>query len=135
MPFYEHVFVARPDISPQHVEDLARQFAGVVEEGGGKLGKVEYWGVRNLAYPIYNNRKAHYVLMNLDAPPPAVKEMERQISLSDDILRKMTVRVEELEETPSAMLKGKSNNSEGRILQDLGSGGKAKTEEDTGDSR
>ena len=138
MPLYEHVFVARQDISAQHVEDLTRQFAGVVQEGGGTVGKVEYWGLRNLAFPIKNNRKGHYILLNLNAPPAAVKEMERQIGLSDDILRKMTIRVEELEEGPSAMLKGKGNN-EGRILESIGSGGakgsagEAETE-DTGET-
>jgi len=73
MPFYEHVFVARQDISPQQAEDLARNFSVIVEENGGRIARAEYWGLRNIAYRIKNNRKGHYVLLNIDAPAAAVK--------------------------------------------------------------
>ncbi len=104
MPLYEHVFLARQDISGQQVETLTEQFKSVLEENGGSVGKVEYWGVRPLAYRIKKNRKAHYSLLNISAPHAAVAEMERQMGLSDDILRFMTIRVDEHEEGQSAML-------------------------------
>lgn len=104
MPFYECVLIARSDITPQQVETLADQMAAVVAEGGGSVGKKEYWGLRNLAYRIKKNRKGHYLLMNIDAPHPAVAEMERQLRLNEDILRFLTVRVEALDEGPSAIV-------------------------------
>lgn len=104
MALYEHVFLARQDVSSQQVETLVEQFKGVIEAGGGKLEKNEYWGVKSLAYRIKKNRKAHFTLLNLDAPAAAVAEMERQMRISEDVLRFMTVRVEALEEGPSAML-------------------------------
>lgn len=104
MPYYECVFIARSDISPQQVEALAEQMAGVISEGGGRVGKREYWGLRSLAYRIKKNRKGHYMLLNLDAPPAAVAEMERQLKLNEDVLRFLTVRVDALEEGPSAMV-------------------------------
>jgi small subunit ribosomal protein S6 len=104
MPLYECVLIARSDITPQQVETLADQMAGVVTEGGGSVGKKEYWGLRNLAYRIKKNRKGHYLLMNIDAPHPAVAEMERQLRLNEDILRFLTVRVEALEEGPAAIM-------------------------------
>ncbi len=104
MPLYEHVFLARQDVSAQQVEQLVEQFKGLIEGAGGTVGKVEAWGLRSLAYRIKKNRKAHYTLMNIDAPHAAVAEMERQMGLSEDILRHMTFRVDELEEEPSAMM-------------------------------
>lgn len=104
MPLYECVLIARSDVTPQQVEGLADQMAAVIGEGGGSVGKKEYWGLRNLAYRIKKNRKGHYLLMNIDAPPPAVTEMERQLRLNEDILRFLTVRVEALEEGPSAIV-------------------------------
>lgn len=104
MPLYECVLIARSDITPQQVETLADQMAAVVAEGGGSVGKKEYWGLRNLAYRIKKNRKGHYLLMNIDAPHPAVAEMERQLRLNEDILRFLTVRVEALDEGPSAIV-------------------------------
>ena len=104
MPFYECVLIARSDITPQQVEALADQMAAVIGEGGGSVGKKEYWGLRNLAYRIKKNRKGHYLLMNIDAPPAAVTEMERQLRLNEDILRFLTVRVDALEEGPSAIV-------------------------------
>lgn len=105
MPLYEHVFLARQDISQQQVEALAKEFSQVIEEGGGRVAKNEYWGLKSLAFKIKKSRKAHYSLFNLDAPPAAVAEMERRMGLSTDIIRFMTVRVEELETEPSAQMR------------------------------
>lgn len=105
MPLYEHVFMARQDISQSQVEGLIKEYADIITEGGGKVGKVEYWGVKNLAYKIKKNRKAHYALMNLDAPHAAVAEMERRMGLSTDVIRFMTVRVEAHEAEPSIQMR------------------------------
>jgi small subunit ribosomal protein S6 len=105
MPLYEHVFLSRQDASAQQVEDLTTQFKGVIEQMGGKITKVEQWGVKSLAYRLRKNRKAHFTLLNVDAPPAAINEIERQERLSEDVLRYLTVRVEELEEGPSAMMR------------------------------
>jgi small subunit ribosomal protein S6 len=104
MPLYEHVFLARQDVSSQQVEALVEQFKGVIEQNGGKVGKVEPWGVKSLTYRIRKNRKAHFTLMNIDAPPAAVAEMERLQRINEDVLRTLTIRVDELEEGPSAMM-------------------------------
>src|SRR5947207_10794541 len=105
MPLYEHVYLARPDVSAQQVEDLTTQFKGVIEGLGGKVTKTEYWGLKSLSFRVNKNRKAHFMLLNLDAPPAAVAEIERQERINEDVLRFMTVRVEELEEGPSAMMR------------------------------
>ncbi len=104
MPLYEHVLMARQDISAQQAEALCGQFKGVLEENGGSVSKIEPWGLRSLSYKIRKNRKAHYTLMNLDAPAAAVSEMERQMSLHEDILRFLTLKVDEHEDGPSAMM-------------------------------
>ena len=101
MPLYESVFIARQDVSTTQVETLTENFATIVKDRGGEVKKREYWGLRNLTYRIKKNRKGHYVLLNIDAPPAAVLEMERTMRLSEDILRYLTVRVDELEEAPS----------------------------------
>ncbi|MEO1142299.1 MAG: 30S ribosomal protein S6 [Pseudomonadota bacterium] len=105
MALYEHTFLARQDISSQQAEALVEQFKSVLEENGGKVGKVENWGLRTSAYRIQKNRKAHYLHMNVDAPAAAIAEMERQMRINEDILRYMTIKVEEHEEGPSAMMK------------------------------
>jgi len=105
MPLYEHVFLARQDASTQQVEELTVQMTGVVEQAGGKVTKTENWGVRSLTYRMNKNRKAHFVLLNIDAPSAAVAEIERQERISEDVIRYLTVRVEELEEGPSAMMR------------------------------
>jgi small subunit ribosomal protein S6 len=105
MPLYEHVFLARQDASTQQVEELTTQMTGIVEQAGGKVTKTESWGVRSLTYRMNKNRKAHFVLMNLDAPSAAVNEIERQERISEDVIRYLTVRVEEHEEGPSAMMR------------------------------
>ena len=98
MPYYESVFIARQDVSAPQVETLADTFTEIISGGGGSVTKREYWGLRNLAYRIKKNRKGHYMLLNIDAPSEAVQEMERNMRISEDILRYMTIRVEELEE-------------------------------------
>ena len=104
MPLYEHVFMARQDVTAQQVESMIDQYRGVIEQNGGTIAKTEQWGVKSLAYRIRKNRKAHFALFNLDAPPAAVAEMERQMRISEDILRFMTVRVDAFEEGPSVMM-------------------------------
>ena len=105
MPLYEHVYLARQDLSQQQVDELTAQYKGVIEQMGGKIAKVEDWGVKSLTYRIRKNRKAHFTLLNIDAPPAALAEVERQQHISEDVLRAMTVRVDELEEGPSAMMR------------------------------
>ena len=104
MALYEHVFLVRQDVTPQQVDALVEQYKGVIEGAGGKIAKVESWGLRSLAYRIRNNRKAHYALLNIEATPAAVAEMERQMTISEDVMRFMTVRVEKHEDGPSAVL-------------------------------
>ena len=113
MPLYEHVFMARQDASPQQVDALVEQFKGVVQNAGGKVPKVEPWGLKSLTYRIRKNRKAHITLMNIDAPPAAIAEIERQERLNEDVIRYLTVRVEELEEGPSAMLRKSDRDERG----------------------
>jgi len=105
MPLYEHVYLARQDLSAQQVEELSAQYKGVVEQMGGTVSKTEYWGVKSLTFRMHKNRKAHFTLMNIEAPPAAIVEVERQERLNEDILRALTVRVEELEAGPSAMMR------------------------------
>lgn len=104
MALYEHIFLARQDVSAQQVEELTNSLTEVLAAGGGKVTKNEYWGLKSLSYRIRKNRKAHYSLLNIDAPSAAVAEMERQMRINEDILRFLTVRVDELEEGPSAMM-------------------------------
>ena len=105
MPLYEHVFLARQDASAQQVEELTAQMTGIVEQAGGKVVKTESWGVRSLTYPMNKNRKAHFVMLNIDAPSAAVAEIERQERISEDVIRYLTVKVDEHEEGPSAMMR------------------------------
>jgi small subunit ribosomal protein S6 len=105
MPLYEHVFLARQDISQAQVDALTKEYGDVISEGGGRVGKVEYWGVKPLAYKIKKNRKAHFSLMNLDAPPAAVAEMERRMRLAPDVIRFLTIRVDAHEAEPSIQMR------------------------------
>jgi small subunit ribosomal protein S6 len=114
MPLYEHVYLARQDASAQQVEALTAQYKGVIEQMGGKITKSEYWGVKSLSYRIRKNRKAHMTLFNVDAPATALAEVERQQRLNEDVLRYLTVRVEEHEEGPSAMLRKSDRDREER---------------------
>lgn len=123
MSLYEHIIIARQDISAQQAETLTQTFQTIITENGGKIAKTEYWGLRALAYKIKKNRKAHYTLVNIDAPHEAVHEMERQMRLSSDILRFMTIRVDEHEEGPSAMMR-KSERDDRRGGRPGGGGGR-----------
>src|SRR5215467_7342393 len=105
MSLYEHVYLARQDITAQQVDDMTAQYKNVIEQMGGKIAKTEYWGVKSLSYRINKNRKAHMTLLNVDAPAAALNEIERQERLSEDVLRYLTIRVDELEEGPSAMMR------------------------------
>jgi small subunit ribosomal protein S6 len=105
MPLYEHVFLTRQDASAQQVEELTAQFKDVIEQMGGKVAKTEQWGVKSLSYRLRKNRKAHFTMFNVDAPAAALNEIERQERLSEDILRYITIRVDEHEEGPSAMMR------------------------------
>ena len=112
MALYESVFIARQDISAPQVEALADQFTKVVTDGGGNVAKREYWGLRGLSFRIKKNRKGHYMLLNIDAPAPAVPEMERQMRINEDVMRHMTLRVDELEEGPSVIIQNKDRGDE-----------------------
>ncbi|WP_208441088.1 30S ribosomal protein S6 [Bartonella raoultii] len=101
MALYEHMFLARQDIAPQQIDELLNGYKGVIEAHGGKVGRVENWGLRPLAYRIRKNRKAYYVLVNIDAPATAIAEVERQMRINEDILRYMTIRVEKHEKEKS----------------------------------
>ena len=104
MPLYENVFIARQDISGAQVETLADTFTQLITEHGGEVKKRENWGLRNLAYRMSKNRKGHYVLFNIDAPAPAIAELERTMRINEDVLRYLTIRVDELEEGPSPIM-------------------------------
>ncbi len=112
MALYEHVFLTRQDASNTQVDALTEQFKGLITAGGGKVTKSGYWGIKSLAFRIKKNRKAHYTLMNIDAPSAAVAEMERQMSISEDVVRYMTVKVEAHEEGPSAQMRRRDDREE-----------------------
>lgn len=114
MPYYEHIFIARQDISPAQVEGLTETLAKIVADNGGKIEKSEYWGLRNLQYKIKKNRKGHYSLFNIDGPPAAVQELERQEKINDDILRALTVRVDALDPDPSPVLSRRERSEKRR---------------------
>ncbi len=113
MAYYESVFIARQDISATQAEGLADTFAKVVTDGGGKVAKREIWGLRQLAYRIKKNRKGHYILFNFDAPSGAIEEMERQMRLHEDVLRHMTIKVDEPEEGPSIIMRNRERGERG----------------------
>lgn len=113
MPLYEHVFLVRQDVSAQQVEALTQEFSNVITEAGGKVSKTEYWGLKSLTYKIKKNRKAHYTLLNIESEPAAVAEMERRMRLATDIIRHMTLRVEEHETEPSAMMRKSDRDDRG----------------------
>ena len=105
MPLYEHVYLARQDLSSQQVDELTAQLSGVIGQMGGKVTKTEYWGLKSLTYRMRKNRKAHMTLLNVDAPAATLNEIERQERLNEDVIRYLTIRVEEHEEGPSAMMR------------------------------
>lgn len=112
MPYYENIFIARQDISATQVETLADQFTAIIEQGGGSIAKREYWGLKSLAYKIRKNRKGHYVLFNIDASSDAVREMERNMSLNEDVLRHLTVRLEAIDPEPSVMMRSRTQRDD-----------------------
>ena len=114
MPLYESVFIARQDVPAQEVEALTERFQGIISEFGGEIAQHEYWGLKGLAYRIKKKRKGHYTMLRMDAPPAAVQEMERNMRISEDILRYLTVRINALDEEPSAMMQTRSARDERR---------------------
>ena len=140
MPLYEHVYMARQDLSAQQVEEMTASFKGVIEGLGGKfVGDPEYWGVKTLSFRIRKNRKAHFTLFKLDAPPAALTEVERQERLSEDVLRYLTVRVDEHEEGPSAMMRkvdrDRERDDRGFGFRDRDRGGFRDRDRDRGEHR
>ena len=133
MALYEHVFLARQDLSQQQVDELVERFKGVITAGGGSVGRVENWGLKSLTYRVKKNRKAYYTLMDLDCPPAALKEMERQMGLSEDVLRFMSIKVEKHEEGPSAMLQKREERSERGGFGDRDRGPRSFGDRDRGD--
>lgn len=113
MPLYEHVFLARQDASSAQVEQLTKEFSDILEEAGGQVARTEHWGLKSLAYKIKKSRKAHYTMLNIDAPAAAVNEMERRMRLSTDIIRFMTIRVDEHETEPSVMMRKQDRDDRG----------------------
>ena len=112
MAFYECVLIARQDVSSSQVETLVADYTKILEDNGGRLAGSEYWGLRTLAYRIKKNRKGHYVLLRVDAPAAAMHELERNMRLSDDVIRYLTVRVEELEEGPSIVMQQRNSRDD-----------------------
>ncbi|WP_207459553.1 30S ribosomal protein S6 [Azospirillum sp. SYSU D00513] len=112
MALYECVLIARQDISAAQAEQLGEQFAQIIRDNGGEVSKTEYWGLKTLTYKIKKNRKGHYTLFNLDAPAAAVAEMERNMSINEDVLRYMTLRVDALDANPSAMMQSRGERGD-----------------------
>lgn len=129
MALYECVILMRQEISAQQVDTLIEEMSGVITQGGGSVLKKENWGLRTLAYRVKKNRKAHYVLLNLDTPSAAVKEMERQMGINEDVLRHLTLRVEALDPEPSVVLQFKGER-EGRDGRDGGRDGRPPRRDD-----
>ena len=123
MALYEHIFLARQDVTAQQVEALTEQMKGVIQSNGGSVAKTEYWGIKSLAYRVKKNRRAHFTLMNIDAPAAAVTEMERQMRINEDVIRILTTRVEAHEEGPSAMLRKREDGDRDDRGERRGGGG------------
>lgn len=133
MPLYEHVFLARQDLAQAQVDALAENAAKIISDNGGSIAKTETWGLRSLAYRIQKNRKAHYVMLDIDAPAPAVAELERQTQINEDVIRYMTVRVDTHEQGPSAMMR--RNERSDRDRGDRGDRGRGRDRDDRGPRR
>jgi small subunit ribosomal protein S6 len=118
MAYYEHVLIARQDISPQQVDALIEDITRTVQDLGGTISKNEYWGLRNLAYRVRKNRKGHYCLLNIDAPAEAVHELERRQRINEDVLRFITIRVDELDEEPSPVLARRDRDEKRRARRE-----------------
>jgi len=124
MPLYEHTFIARQDVSPQQVDALVEEVTGLVKELGGEVKKSEYWGLKNLSFRIRKNRKGHYAHLGLEAPAEAVAEIERRLKIHDDILRYLTIRVDEITEEPSPILAKREERRRRDGRDDRGGGGR-----------
>ena len=133
MALYEHVVVTRPDISPQQVDALVEDITKIVTELKGKVGKSEYWGLRNLAYPIKKSRKAHYSLLNIEGPGNVMHEVERRHRINEDVLRFLTVKVDKFSEEPSPVIARKDRDDRKRRDDDFGGGGGFGGDRDRGD--
>lgn len=120
MAFYEHVLIARPDISPQQVDALIEDVTKTITDLGGKVSRTEYWGLRNLTYRIHKNRKGHYALLNLDCPAAAVHELERKQKINEDVMRYKTIRVDQLDEEPSPILARRDRDERRRARREGG---------------
>jgi small subunit ribosomal protein S6 len=118
MGYYENVFIVRQDMSPAQVEGLADNYATLIEENGGKVLKREHWGLKSLAYRIKKNRKGHYVMFDVEANSDAVNELERQMRLSEDVIRFMTVKIDEVTEAPSPMMSRRDRDDRRRSRDD-----------------
>ena len=114
MPLYEHVFLARQDLAQAQVDALAENATKIIEDNGGKVVKSETWGLRSLAYRIQKNRKAHYVMLEVDSPASLVAELERQTQINEDVIRYMTIKVDAHEQGPSAMMRRNERDRKGR---------------------
>ena len=112
MPLYENVFIARQDISGAQVDQLADGFTQLIAEQGGQVKKREYWGLRNLAYRMNKNRKGHYILFNIEAPPAAIAELERTMRINEDVLRYLTLRIEKVDEGPSPIMQSRGSRDD-----------------------
>jgi len=129
MPLYEHVFLARQDLAQAQVDAIAENATKILTDNGGSVVKAETWGLKSLAYRIAKNRKAHYVMLEVDAPAAAVAELERQTGINEDVIRYMTVRVDALEEGPSAMMRRNERSERDRGER----GGRGRDRDDRGD--
>jgi small subunit ribosomal protein S6 len=119
VPLYEHVFLARQDLSQAQVDALAANATQIVESNAGKVTKTETWGLKNIAYKIKRNRKAHYVMLNIEAPAGVVAELERQTAINEDVIRFLTIRVDELEEGPSVQMRKQDRERRGRREREM----------------
>jgi small subunit ribosomal protein S6 len=133
MPLYEHVFLARQDLAQAQVDALAENASKIITDHKGKVTKTETWGLRGLAYRIAKNRKAHYVMLELDAPAAAVAELERQTGINEDIIRFMTIRIDEAEAGPSAMMRRQERDRERGDRPDRGDRGGFRGDRERGD--
>jgi len=132
MPLYENVFIARQDISGAQVDQLADGFTQLIAEQGGQVKKREYWGLRNLAYRMNKNRKGHYILFNIEAPPAAIAELERTMRINEDVLRYLTLRIEKVDEGPSPIMQSRGSR-EDRPRRDRDRYGEPRESRDSGD--
>ena len=133
MPLYEHVFLARQDLSQAQIDVLAQAATDIIAANGGKVVKTESWGLRSLAYRIQKNRKAHYVALDFDAPAPVVAELERQTQINEDVIRYMTIKVDEHEQGPSAMMRRGERERERGDRGDRDRGDRGGRDRDRGD--